>query len=283
MKGKKNNDGSYTLENGTLLSEADFNAQLTEADKEVEEVPNWAMAMAQTQERERLIRENEEFRRKEAERNNAPPAPVNFAPGEPFSDPNKFYKAIEDLVTRQVAPLHAEREQYAKERAYAQAKKALLAKNQQFAQQFQTIEHLVDGEMAGKDPTEANIVKSIQTVVGAIYLSNPSAFQQPPNNNSGNPPPTPAPRSNNQPPVNNNLPPHLQPSRSTLPPNGNDPFAEPSDDEFDENERRLMRERGMNKMQWKVLRTIPPNKLGKKMYDAIKTNDWKTVKEMGGM
>lgn len=280
MKGIKQADGTWLLPDGTTLQEAEYLAQLPAE----EDPPNWAVGIAQAQENERLARENQELRQR-LNNNNAPADPPlpTLNPGEPFQDPNKLLAAINTLIERQVAPLHEERAEYARQQQYVKLKRSIIASNPQFAAGFASIENLVDTEMEGKEPTQANLIKAIQTVIGAAYLANPAAFVQnaSPNNNN-----------NNNPSANNNrqtsdvtLPPHLATSNRSRndSTNNNGEVVEPSDDEFDENERRLMREKGLDKMQWKVLRTIPPTKLGAKMWQAIKDKKWDVVKQLGGM
>lgn len=279
MKGQKQADGSWKLADGTTLAEAEYQAQLTDADKDIppsnDGVPPWVTAIAQAQERDKLLAENAALRQREQERLEKERSILpSFQPGETFSEPNKFINVLNELVAKQIAPLREEGAALARDRAYNNLKKSVISRSPQFAAQFSAIEYLVDNEMASKEVTEANLIKSVQTVVGAIYLNNPAAFH------TNNPSPTPTPKSPVPP---NNIPPHLQASRSTIPQDGNNNSNEPSDDEFDENERRLMRERGLDKMQWKVLKNISPNKLGPKMWAAIKEKKWDVVKQLGGM
>lgn len=241
--------------------------------------PAWAMQYAQQQEYERIQRENLELRQRlERQSQQQIPAPgSDLAPGEPFNNPQKFLGAIDELIQRQVAPLRQTQEQYARQLQYQQLKNRVKVQYPQFAQTFQSIEHLVDNEMAQQDPTEANLMAALQRVVGGVVLSNPQAFFQGQQRQT--------PQNQNQPPANNNqpannqnnqqvppqLPPHLSSSRPIIDGSQNQQNGGQVDmSQFNENEIRLMRERGLNAKQWIALRDTPPDKLTKAKWEEIK-------------
>ena len=272
MKGTKNPNGTYTLEDGSIVDEVTFNSQLTDADKVVEEpvkqVPSMIelKALVLEEENKRL---KEALERKAAQSIQAPIAQAPLEAGDTFNKPQEFFDRIAKMVEAQIAPLRQSQVAFDKQQAYGQLKMRLKQQQPQNAQALGFLEPLIDQFMEGREPTEANFAECLQRAIGAAALSNPSLFSRnaaPATNTNANTDPNQQPK-----PVNNSMtiPPHLRPSSASAGSNADPIKVDMS--QFDENEKRLMRENGQTPAQYVMMRDAPSSELtSKKFQDAYK-------------
>jgi len=189
----------------------------------------------------------------EAQRN--PPAPpIKLEEGDAFNNPNKLLDAFKNMLEAQVGPLKKDAAESKRNRDYADMKAQIRAANPAFSK----IESVVDQLMVGQELTEANIIRCVEQAVGRMMLNNPAAFNANKSNNSETPP-----KNDMRPP------PHLasKPKPSNEAGNRSDPKFDLSN--FDENSKRLMREKGLTPKQFVLLRDTDPNTLTSARYKEI--------------
>lgn len=221
----------------------------------VEEVPAFVLEMSRANQATREANAETERLRAEihALRNPAPKAPeIKLEEGDAFNNPNKLLDAFRSMLDSTVAPIKKDMAETQRARAYATMKDQIRAANPAFAK----IEGIVDQIMVGQEITEGNITRAVEQAVGRLMLSNPSAFtktssEAPPNNEPVKTPP-----------------PHLS-SKPRVP--APDKKADPKYDisNFNENEKRLMREKGLTPKQFVLLRDTDPNSMTPAAYKAI--------------
>jgi hypothetical protein len=274
MKGKRNDDGTYLLENGTTVDEATYTSQLTSEDKG-EAAPSPAPSVVDLK---NLILEEENKRLKEALNtrivNPTPQVddPVPLGEGDVFNKPEVFLARIKQMIDSQVAPLRASQVLFDRQQQYAQLKMRLKQQQPGNAQALAFLEPLIDQFMEGREPTEANFSESLQRAIGAAALSNPSMFQRnaaPSSNQSTSQPANTQSTPVNQPANTSMLPPHLRPSPTST--STSSDLTKIDMGQFDENQKRLMRENGQTPAQYLLMRDAPSSELtSKKFQDAYK-------------
>lgn len=226
-----------------------------------------------------LAEENRQLREKleqavrpiqQAPTNNNPPP----QPGEAFNEPERFLGRIQDMIDRSIRPLRESQAYFDRQQRYGALKQKIKLSNPDAAQRFAIIEGLVDQYMESKEPTEENMAESIQRAIGAMVASGAfSTTNAPVGNRQASPAPNQQapivnpPTNNNSPaPTNDMLPPHLRPSNSSIQTSDITNETQVDMSQFDENEKRLMREQGLNPRQFLLLKNTPPDQITSKAF-----------------
>lgn len=218
------------------------------------EVPAFVLEMSRANEATRKANAEAERLRKELEDlRNPPPPPVKLEEGDAFNKPDKLLDAFRNMLEAQVGPLKRDAAEAQRARIYNDMKTTIKASNPAFAK----IEHIVDQLMVGQEVTEANIVRCVEQAVGRMMLQNPAAFNTKP---AGN---------NEQPNKSMQPPPHLTPKPISKQNGDTKQDAKYDLSRFDENEKRLMREKGLTPKQFVTLRDTDPNTLTPARYKEI--------------
>lgn len=172
-------------------------------------------------------------------------------------DDQAFYQnpvdTINKLIQAQIGPLNQFTQQFQQQTAYANLKNQYRAQYPAFVQ----IESLVDQMMQGLEPSHANMQIAIQRAVGHLALTNPAALTQVNTPAPQAPAPQPTPQNN-------------VPSQAHLRPSNNPPAAKEKENKrrpLSENERRIIREMGINEDQYFELMEKP-----------IQVDSWKKEK-----
>jgi hypothetical protein len=192
------------------------------------------------------------------------PTPEPLKPGDTFNKPEEFLSRIQGMLDAQIKPLQESNRKFERQQEYGRLKQKLKQQNPTVVQAFGIIEPLVDEIMSDQEPTEANINIALERAIG-IGVSR-GLFQSSATTNpkSGNPNPADNKQPNTPTPTMT-TPPHLRPSSSVLPTSNDDP-SKIDMSQFDENEKRLMRENKMGAAEYLLLKTTPPDQLNSKAF-----------------